>query len=500
MLQVCNTENTISAISTPLGRGGIGIVRLSGPLSLQIVKRNFVSHNGNKNTLSISHKVYSGKIIDPSTKKIIDEVLVTLMKAPNSYTREDIVEISCHGGMAVLSKVLDLTLKEGARLALPGEFTKKAFLNGRIDLTQAEAVIDLINAKTDSGLFNTVSQLNGSVSNEIDNHRSILIDVSSKLELSIDFSEEDVPTASLNEIKKLLSAVKKGIETLVDSYSSGRLLREGIKVVIAGRTNAGKSSLFNLLLKKNRSIVTHYPGTTRDFIEEELSLDGVTYKIFDTAGISKVAGPQPQGLPPNCLTKTLLKKHNFTDLQYGSNHDIESEGIAKSYELIENADIILLIIPASEDLTEEDISLVKAINKKNKECFYILNKIDLKQKVEPKRISEISGIASEKILKISVRKNIGVDELKSRIKQIITSSQAALNTEKTIICNIRHKNLLDRALESVNTSIDACEKKASEEFITFDVSKALSYLDEITGQSYSDEVLDKIFNEFCIGK
>ena len=330
-----HTEDTISAISTPLGRGGIGIVRLSGTLSLQIVKRTFVSHNGNKNTFSVSHKVYPGKIIDPSTKKTIDEVLVTVMKAPNSYTKEDVVEISCHGGMAVLSKVLDLTLREGARLALPGEFTKRAFLNGRIDLTQAEAVIDIINAKTENSLFNTASQLNGSVSNEIESIRSLLVDISSKLELSIDFSEEDVPTRSLDEIKKSLIDAKERIESLVDSYGSGRLLREGIKVVIAGRTNAGKSSLFNLLLKKDRSIVTPYPGTTRDFIEEELLLGGVTYKIFDTAGIRS------------------------------SNHDIESEGIARSYELIENADITLLIIPASEDLTEEDIFLIKAINKKN---------------------------------------------------------------------------------------------------------------------------------------
>ena len=499
-MQVPNSEDTISAISTPLGRGGIGIVRLSGPLSLQIVKRNFVNHNGKKNALFVSHKVYSGKIIDPSTKKVIDEVLVTLMKAPHSFTREDVVEISCHGGMTVLSKVLDLALKEGARLALPGEFTKRAFLNGRIDLTRAEAVIDIINAKTEKSLFNTASQLNGSISKEIDNLRSLLVDACSKLELSIDFSEEDVPNVSLNEIKKSLSNVKKRIESLVDSYSSGRLLREGVKVVIAGQTNAGKSSVFNLLLKKSRSIVTHFPGTTRDFIEEELSLDGVTYKIFDTAGIRKVAGPQPKGLPPNCLTKTVLKKHNFTDLQYRSNHDIESEGIARSYELIENADIILLIIPASENLTKEDISLIKTISNKNKVCLHVLNKIDLNQKIDPKQISEISGIAPEKILKISVKENIGIDELKSRLKQIITGSQAVLNTEKTIICNVRHKNLLDRALKSINTAIDACEKKASEEFIAFDANKAINCLDEITGKSFSEEVLDKIFNEFCIGK
>ena len=489
------TEDTISAISTPLGRGGIGIVRLSGTLSLQIVKKTFISHNGKKDTLSVSHKVYSGKIIDPSTKKTIDEVLVTAMKSPNSYTKEDVVEISCHGGMVVLSRVLDLTLKEGARLALPGEFTKRAFLNGRIDLTRAEAVIDIINAKTESSLFNTVSQLNGSVSNEIENIRSLLLDVSSKLELSIDFSEEDVPTWSLDEIKKSLIDAKEKIESLADSYSSGRLLREGIKVVIAGRTNAGKSSLFNLLLKKDRSIVTHYPGTTRDFIEEDVLLDGVSYKIFDTAGIRKVAGP-----PPNCPTKTSLKKDTFADLQNRSNHEIESEGIARSYELIENADITLLIIPASENLTEEDIFLISAINNKNKKCLYVLNKIDLQQQVDPKQISEISGIAPEKILKISVKKNTGIDELKNKIKQLISDNHADLGTGKTVICNVRHKNLLDRALESTNTAIDACEKKVSEEFITFDVSKALNCLDEITGHSYSDEVLDKIFNEFCIGK
>lgn len=464
------TEDTISAISTPLGRGGIGIVRLSGSLSLQIVKKIFTTINGAKNTLSTSHKAYCGKVIDPITKKAIDEVIVTAMKAPHSYTREDIVEISCHGGMAVLSKVLDLTLSEGARLALPGEFTKRAFLNGRIDLTQAEAVIDLINAKTEKSLFNTVSQLNGTVSNEINRFRSVLIDVSSKLELSIDFSEEEIPTTSLDEIRTSLSDIKESIETLIDSYNIGRLLREGIKVVIAGRTNAGKSSLFNLLLKKERSIVAHHPGTTRDFIEEELSLDGITYKIFDTAGISI------------------------------SNHGIESEGIARSYGLIEQADIIILLIDASEDLTEEDISLINTVKDQRKECLYLLNKIDLSQQIHPEQISEISLISPDKIIKISVKGKTGIDELKSRIKHAIAYSETIMDTEKTIICNIRHKNLLSRALEAINTAINACQESASEEFVAFDVTKALHALDEITGQSCSEEVLDEIFNEFCIGK
>lgn len=464
------TEDTISAISTPLGKGGIGIVRLSGPLSIQIVKKIFTTTNGAKNNLSTSHKAYCGKVIDPINKKAIDEVIVTVMKAPHSYTREDIVEISCHGGMVALSKVLDLTLSEGARLALPGEFTKRAFLNGRIDLTQAEAVIDLINAKSEKSLFNTVNQLNGTISNEINRFRSVLIDVSSKLELSIDFSEEEIPTISLDEIKTSLSGIKESIETLIGSYNSGRLLREGTRVVITGRTNSGKSSLFNLLLKKERSIVDHHPGTTRDYIVEELSLDGVIYKIFDTAGIRI------------------------------SNHSIESEGIAKSYRLIEQADIIILLIDASEDLTNEDISLINTVKDQKKECFYLLNKIDLNQQIHPEQISEISGISPDKILKISVKGKTGIDELKNRIKHVITNSQTITDTEKAIICNIRHKNLLSRTLESINTAINACQKSASEEFVAFDVTKALYALDEITGQSCSEEVLDEIFNEFCIGK
>jgi tRNA U34 5-carboxymethylaminomethyl modifying GTPase MnmE/TrmE len=240
------------------------------------------------------------------------------------------------------------------------------------------------------------------------------------------------------------------------------------------------------------------PGRAAPQFGRKAELDGFQRKA--ARRVEARDGQNQIGPPPSCLTKPLLKKNKYTDLQHISNHEIESEGIARSYELIENADITLLIIPASEDLTEEDIFLISTINKKNKECLYVLNKIDLQQQVDSKRISEISGIASEKILKISVKKNIGINQLKNRIKQLITDNQAGLDTEKTVICNVRHKNLLDKALESVKTAKDACVKKASEEFITFDVSKALNSLDEITGQSYSDEVLDKIFNEFCIGK
>ena len=464
------SEDTISAVSTPPGSGGIGIVRLSGSQSLQIVKNIFARPNGSKNSLSVSHKAYHGKIIDPVTKKTVDEVLVTIMKAPHSYTKEDVVEISCHGGMTILSKVLDLTLSRGARLALPGEFTKRAFLNGRMDLIQAEAVIDLIKAKTEKSLFNTVDQLNGTISNEINRLRSVLLDISSKLELAIDFSEEDVPANPLSEIKTSLLKIKKKIETLIDSYDSGRLMREGIKVVIAGRPNVGKSSLFNLLLKKKRSIVTRHPGTTRDFIEEELTSDGIIYKIIDTAGIRI------------------------------SNHDIESEGIARSYELMKNADIIVLLIDASKDLTDEDVSIMNTIKNYYAKCLYLFNKIDLNQQADPKKVSEILKTSLNKILKISVKENTGIDELKDRIKQIMLNGQAITNSEKTIICNLRHKNLLTLALESINTAVNACEEKASEEFAAFDVTKALNALNEITGHSCSEEVLNKIFNEFCIGK
>ncbi len=462
------TDDTISAISTPLGRGGIGIVRLSGPLSLSIAKKIFTNHNSNKVTFSTSHRVYSGKIIDPSTKKAVDEALVTVMKAPHSYTREDVIEISCHGGSAVLSKVLDITLKEGARLATPGEFTKRAFLNGRLDLAQAEAVIDLINAKSEKSLFNTVSQLNGSVSNEVNRFREILIDISSKLELTLDFSEEDVPSVSLIEIKKTLSDLKECMGTLVESYNCGRLLREGPRIVIAGRTNVGKSSLFNLLVKKERSIVTRHSGTTRDFIEEELLFDGAIYKIFDTAGIRT------------------------------SDHEIESEGIARSCELIDNADVILLVIDASAGLTDEDVSLMNTV--KSKECIYLLNKIDLKQRTDVTQIAETFGQSPDNVLKISAKKNRGINELKSRIKQIITTNVNVSDNEKTIISSLRHKELLARSLESIESALKACEKSASEEFIADNVTRALNYLNEITGHSFSEEVLEKIFNEFCIGK
>lgn len=463
-------EDTISGISTPLGRGAIGIVRLSGPRSLQIVKNLFKKNNANKSDLSVSHKTYYGKIIDPATKAIIDEVLVTVMKAPRSYTREDMVEISCHGGIAVLSKVLDLTFSQGARPVLPGEFTKRAFLNGRIDLTQAEAVIDLINAKNEKSIFNTINQLNGSVSNEINLWRSALIDISSKLELSIDFSDEEIPITPLRKIKTSLSGIKKDLETFIASYQTGRFLREGIRVVIAGRTNTGKSSLFNMLVKKERSIVTHHPGTTRDFIEEELSLDGLLYKIFDTAGLRN------------------------------SDHDIESIGIEKTYKLLSLADIIIVLIDASKILTGKDIEVFNKVKNYNKECLFLINKIDLEQQVFPEQISKAAEISLEKIFQISAKKNIGIEKLKNRIKKTVNNMKGILDTDKTAISNVRHKNLLSQALESIKTAIKACEKSASEEFIAFDIAKALHAFDEITGHTYTEEVLDNIFNEFCIGK
>jgi len=463
-------EDTISSISTPLGRGAIGIVRLSGPLALPIAKKIFKSHKGGANSLTVSHRVYYGKIFDPATKKTIDEALVTLMKKPHSYTREDLVEISCHGGMTAVSKALDLTIKEGARLALPGEFTKRAFLNGRIDLTQAEAIIDLINAKTEKSLFNTVNQLGGSISREIDQFRSLLIDISSKLELAIDFSEEEIPPISLNKEKKTLMGLRQNLDTLIKTYNSGRLLRDGIKVVIAGHANAGKSSLFNTLLKKDRSIVTNHPGTTRDYIEEEIFIEGANYKIFDTAGLRL------------------------------SDHDIESAGISRSYKLIEQADIIILMFDSSKDLAEEDTRIINAVKNQAGECLYLLNKIDLKQKVFPDQFAKKADIPQHKIHAISVMEKIGIEELKNRIKEWVIHSQEILDTEKTIINNLRHKSLLAQALESIDAAIKACQESKSEEFVAFDIRNALNALDEITGQTCAEDVLEKIFNEFCIGK
>ncbi len=466
-------NDTISAVSTPPGEGGIGIVRMSGPSSLPIAKKIFVTPQG-KNLNGIeSHKVIFGYIKEPAAGNIIDEVMLTAMFSPKSFTREDMVEISCHGGSLPLRRILDLTLKSGARLAEPGEFTKRAFLNGRINLLQAEAVIDIIKSKSDIALESAISQLQGGLSEKIASIKNVLIEVSAEIEASIDFPEDDIELRNSLKLKERIDTALFDIRQLIDSYRYGKIYREGISVVIAGRPNVGKSSLMNALLNEERAIVTSIPGTTRDTIEEGLNINGLTIKIVDTAGIRE------------------------------SGEKIEQEGIKRTQKAIEGAGLIVFLLDGSEGLREEDKDLIKEIKQKNKPLIIAINKIDMGNK-----ISSEWGEAG--FLKISALKNIGLDELKSKIFDIITPPSSPLlqggekrgvvTPEGMVITRERHRELLSKSQDSLNKAVNAINNNLSPEFIAADMRLAIERLGEITGETYSDDVLNRIFQEFCIGK
>ena len=360
-------DDTIAAISTPIGEGGIGIVRLSGRDSLKFADKIFISKDGKKPSGFKTYTVHYGHIVEKSKgksqkAKVIDEVILTVMRAPRSYTKEDVVEINCHSGIAPLKKILDLCLINGARLAEPGEFTKRAFLNGRIDILQAEAVLDIIKAKTELSLRSALNNLEGLFSKKINEIREKLIDIYARMEASIDFSEEDLRGVRKENIFKKLKMIKNEVEKLVSDSNQGRILRQGIKTVICGSPNVGKSSLMNAILKESRSIVTPIPGTTRDTIEEIVNINGIPVMLVDTAGI--------------------------TD----TDHLVEKEGIRRSRIYLENADLVLLVLDWSRRLNKDDLAIIKKIRDNNKEAVVAINKTDLKKKLDIKKIKgEIRG-------------------------------------------------------------------------------------------------------------
>lgn len=452
--------DTISAISTPPGEGGIGIVRVSGPASISIAKKIFTTPKGESLNGVESHKLVHGYIKDPDTQKNIDEVLLTVMYSPKSFTGENVVEISCHGGSLPLNKILNLTIKSGARLAEPGEFTKRAFLNGRLNLLQAEAVIDIIKSKSDTALESAMNQLQGGLAEKITSIRSILINMLAEIEADIDFPEEDIEFKNRLEFKKGLESVLTEIGQLVDSYRYGKIYREGISVVIAGRPNVGKSSLMNALLNEDRSIVTSIPGTTRDTIEEGLNLNGLTIKIVDTAGIR-----ESEGL-------------------------VEQEGIKRTQRAIEGAGLIIFLLDGSEGLREEDKYLIKEIKQKNKLVIIAINKIDVENKI---------SWGEGEFLKISALKNIGLDELRNQIFDIIYNGHCK-TPEGIFITRERHRELLSKSQDFLSKAINAINQNLSPEFIAADLRLSLDSLGEITGETYSEDVLNRIFQEFCIGK
>ncbi|WP_333887431.1 tRNA uridine-5-carboxymethylaminomethyl(34) synthesis GTPase MnmE [Clostridium sp.] len=455
--------DTIAAISTSLGEGGIAIVRVSGSMALKIVNSIFRGKNNKGLNNMKTYTMRYGYIIERETNEILDEVIVSYMKGPKSFTAEDVVEINCHGGVTVTNKVLMEVIKAGARIAEPGEFTKRAFLNGRIDLSEAEAVIDIIRAKTDLSMKSAVMQSQGKVSNEINNLREKLLEVIAHIEATVDYPEEDMEQATSHNVSIKLKQIIEALEKILKNAEQGKIIRDGLNTVIVGKPNVGKSSLLNALLSENRAIVTDIPGTTRDVIEEFINIDGIPIKIVDTAGIRK------------------------------SNDLVEKIGVEKSIEKINEADLVILMLDLSREIDEEDKEIINYI--KDKKSIIILNKKDLKQKLN---LDEISGFKSEYIIKISASSGEGIDNLKQGIKDLFFNGK--IESKDILITNARHKEAVFKAKESCLSALKALKDTDAIDLASIDIRNAWLSLGEITGDTLEENIIDKIFSKFCLGK
>jgi len=451
--------SVIVAVSTAPGIGGIGIIRMSGDNCFDILKKFFKP----KNNESIKgYALRYGNIID-NKNNIIDEVLVSYFKEPKSYTKENMCEINTHGGLVITNKILDICIENGAVLAEPGEFTKRAFLNGRIDLTQAESVIDIINAKTDKEAKISVEQLEGSLSKSIKEIREKVIDIMSDIEAAIDYPEYDIEETTNAKILKVLSEVMVNIDLLEKSFYNGKILREGIKTAIIGTPNVGKSSLLNLILKEERAIVTEIAGTTRDAIEEYISIEGVPIKIIDTAGIRN------------------------------SNDEVEKIGVEKAREIANNSDIIIAIFDISKELTQEDKEILNIIKTKN--AIIVLNKSDLNKKINLKEIKEVN----KPIVEISTKTENGVEKLYDEIIKKYKLNEIATDGE-VIVSNLRHKALIINAKNSLERAREAIYKGMPIDIISTCLKEILEELGKITGETVTEDVIKEIFSKFCLGK
>ena len=456
-------ENTIVAISTAMGNGGIGIVRMSGDKAFEVLSKIFVLKN--KNFRIKGYQMRYGNIVDPLSREIVDEVLVSYFVSPNSFTTENMCEINTHGGMVVEKRILELCLENGAELAEPGEFTKRAFLNGRIDLSQAEAIVDLINSKTVREAKESVNQLEGHLSKKIEEIRKKMLNLMIAIDVNIDYPEYDEEEVTKNKALNELNIVLKELIKLESSFDSGKILRDGVKTVILGRTNVGKSSLLNRILKEDRAIVSNIEGTTRDTIEEFIDIEGIPLKLIDTAGIRN------------------------------SSNEIEQIGIKKSKSLANSADLIIAIFDITKNLSEEDNELLEII--KNKECIILLNKIDImnQNKALEERLKKINN----NIIKVSVVEDIGIQELFEKIVSIYNVSNKDLSNDVLII-NERHKNLINKSRKEIEEAIKTAESDMYIDIISIYITNAMNYLAEITGNNVTDDVINEIFKKFCLGK
>ena len=456
-------DDTIAAIATAPGEGGIGIIRISGEKSLQVAQSIFKSKSGKMIKDYNARTLIYGTVVD--NEKVIDEVLVAYMKGPNSYTAEDVIEINCHGGFISVKKILELILSKGVRLAEAGEFTKRAFLNGRIDLSQAEAIIDVIKSKTDMAHEVAQSHLDGSLAKKIKDLRMNVTEVLAHLEVSIDFAEEDVEEITYQTLEEKALELRNEIKKLYDTAESGKVLRDGLKTVIVGKPNVGKSSLLNSILGENRAIVTDIAGTTRDVIEEFVNIKGIPLKIVDTAGIRETEDV------------------------------VEKIGVEKSRESFSTADLVIMVLDASRKLSEEDMEILESL--KNKKTIVLLNKMDLEPQIELEKIEEF--VNSEDIIKISALKHQGIEELQDKIEAMVYHGSVK-NSSNLMITNSRHKDALFKAYESINDAISAIEQRMPYDFIEVDFKNIWDYLGYINGDTVREDLLDTIFANFCIGK
>jgi len=457
-------DDTIAAIATPVGTGGIGIIKLTGPDALSIASRLFQSSSFSASSPE-THRLYYGTIIDPDDRCRLDDVLLSYMKSPSSYTGDDVVEINCHSGLVILRKILDLVIRGGARLAEPGEFTKRAFLNGRIDLTQAEAVIDVIDAKTENYLKLASRHLRGDLAQKTKAFRETLLEISAHIEVSIDFPEDEIDAVDTGSLARKTAGLSDMVKQLLSTFDQGNLYRMGIQAVIVGKPNVGKSSLLNALLGDTRAIVTSIPGTTRDTIQETITIEGVPVRLTDTAGLRS------------------------------SQNEIEQMGIDMTMSKLADADLVLVVLDGSDELDPRDRTVSRYV--KGKKAIAVINKSDLHQHLSA---DDLNGLfSSHSIVKTSALHGRGIDELKQAIYQTAIHNSHDISSD-ILLCNARHKSILERTQNSLQAVFDGLCNGLAPELISVDLQAALHALGELSGETTADDVLDMIFSKFCIGK
>lgn len=457
-------EDTIAAISTPIGIGGIGIIRVSGKKAISIVDKIFRAANKKSLYEVNSHTITYGHIVSQSGK-VLDEVLIMLMKGPKTFTREDVIEINCHGGPIPLNAVLMETINAGARLAESGEFTKRAFLNGRIDLAQVEAIMDIIESKTELSLSQAVGQLEGNLSNKIKEYQDILMQIIARIEVSIDYPEYDDDEPITNDFESELRELLKELNELLRTADTGKMIRDGVKTAIVGRPNVGKSSLLNALLEENKAIVTDIPGTTRDVVEAYLNIDGIPFQLLDTAGIRETE-----------------------DI-------VEQIGVERSKHSIEEADLVLVLIDAHEGLLEKDKEILEEV--RGKHVIYVLNKTDLENTISTEIVKQY--FSKGKLVHISAKEQEGLKELRNAMKEIVLKGNATVSNQATI-SNQRQKQALINAIKSLDKVIEAIEMGLPEDCLAIDLHDAFGHLGMIVGESLKEEIINQLFSRFCLGK